>query len=269
MKWVHATTGEELFLLIREDVLPLLPSSPAVWRELRDLLTGVGGTPNFHSYVNGAVATKAARRLVRFCAEATEGAADTTHVRIVSKFVTEEVFPGLESRMTGRVARLVVEATRVSGRDISSATRKKVLRGMGTITCYLCGHELSPTAADGDEAFLGIDHIWPSSMGGENFEENALPACRTCQVRKGDGASWEWISVHNLVWSAAPSEATTSKMPRETRIARHVLRATEVATANRCTLKEAFLQIGAMTWPSSFTRTGLPTTFFDLQTSEA
>jgi hypothetical protein len=269
MKWDAATSGERLFLFIREDVLPQLPESPNVWTHIQDVLSALGGSPDFHAYFRGAVAIQAMRRLLRHCAEATDGAAESTHVKLVSKFASEEVFPALDKDPLGRLSRLVLGASKVSGRAITSATRKDTLQRLRQIRCYLCGLELDPNSTDQqDPARLTLDHLWPSSIGGESTEENLLPACGICQIRKADSPSWEWLNIHNLVWPSIPDDELRQRLQGSTRIARHFHHATALASARRCTLKAAFAILGKMIFPGIFERTGQPTTFFDLRTEE-
>jgi hypothetical protein len=268
MRWVAVTSGEQLFLMIREVVLPSLPSSPSTWNEVQEVLSSIGGSLRFDAYVRGAIAVQAMRRLIRHCSELIETASATSHIRLVSDFASEEVFPSLDRALLGRLARLVVPTIRVCGRAISNATRDEVLSEMDEVYCYLCGLRLEPAAPDGEDAFLGLDHIWPSSLGGDSTKENLLPACLVCQHRKADGPSWEWLNVHNLVWSSTPSQDTCSRLPRETRIARHLLHATEIAAENNWSLKQTLVNIGKMNFPSTFARGNLPATFFDMQTLE-
>jgi hypothetical protein len=268
LKWDAVTSGEELFLFIRNDVLPSLPSSRAVWANLREVLNAVGGSPGFNEYFLGAVAIQATRRLVRHCSEETDGAIAAMHVKIVSKFASEDVFPSLDRDLIGRLARLVVQATKASDQNITRTTRTLVLRGMEEVQCYLCGRLLDPAVPDGNPAFLSLDHLWPASIGGESDEDNLLPACCDCQQKKADSPSWEWINLHNMVWPSAPSADATRKIERQTRIARYYHQVTGVAAERRCSLKKVFLELGKMMSPATFARTGVPTTFFDLQTVE-
>jgi 5-methylcytosine-specific restriction endonuclease McrA len=266
VKWPTTTPGEDLFLFIREDVLPVMTESQTAWSNIGQVLSDVGGSRHFANFFRGATAIHGVRRLLKFCDEALPGAAAATHVRTISTFATEEVFPGLSREHTGRLARLAADAYRASNPTISRATRERVLRGLVEVRCYLCGLTLDPDAPDGDPLFLSLDHIWPASLGGDHLDDNLLPACRLCQVKKDDEPSWEWLNVHNHVWGSAPSAEATNRVERQTRIARHFHHATELASAQRHTLKVTFRQLGPMIFPSRFEPTGWPTSFFDLQT---
>lgn len=266
MKWKASTSGETLFLFIRESLLPELPESPAAWSHLGQVVNDVAGSRYFSDFIQGAIASQALRRLLMFCNDELPHAGPSTHQRLVYSFANEEMFPGLGRDDLNRLARLVLDAYQNSAVPISRATRNRILKPLSSIRCYLCTLELDLEVPDGHERFFGLDHIWPSSLGGESIDENLLPACRQCQIKKGDGPSWEWVSVHNLSWSAAPSDESINRIERHTRIARHLHHATTRAESQRCSIKQALCELGPMVFPARFDPTGRPSGFFQLQT---
>jgi 5-methylcytosine-specific restriction endonuclease McrA len=47
--------------------------------------------------------------------------------------------------------------------------------------CHVCGKQLEPTAA-----CTTLDHVIPIGQGGTNDINNLQPACRDCNVNRGD-----------------------------------------------------------------------------------
>ena len=96
MRWQAVTPGEQLFLAIRDGVLPSLPAMEKPWSDLQDVFVGASGSPFFSSYLHGALAVIAMRRVLRFWAErAPSIAAPDQRIRVVSDFFAEEVFSGV------------------------------------------------------------------------------------------------------------------------------------------------------------------------------
>lgn len=54
-------------------------------------------------------------------------------------------------------------------------------------TCYLCGHKFESSDLDG----ITKDHVIPIKKGGPDAAFNVLPACRSCNSRKGNKFLWE------------------------------------------------------------------------------
>lgn len=262
------TAGERLFLLIRGDVLDSLGNKQANWMNFGQLIEMTGGGGDFTDYLRGAISAFAMRRLLRFWASEIDLTPnEANHVRRVSKFVNEELFVGLDKQLTAEVARAVVAAHVVSSKEIPRGVRKLVTRDRQRLHCYLCNQPLDPDAIEGTEEFLTLEHLWPSSIGGDSIEENLLPACHECQGISKDTISWEWVNVHNYVLPPLPSaEALKRGVGPRVRYARHYLEAIRLCDAERLTLKESFLKLGPMNDAVGHRITRLPVTFFDLET---
>jgi hypothetical protein len=165
-----------------------------------------------------------------------------------------------------RIARLVVNALACSYRGVTQATRRRLLNGSTTVTCYLCGVPLDATVLDQQDArFLTFEHLWPKSAGGDNIDENLLPACRFCQEAKADALSWEWLNVHNLILATRPSPVAYRAVTRGAKVARRYLHVMELCEENRLSLKEGFVRAGPWQTQLTSARTGSPVTFFDLR----
>lgn len=267
MKWEAATPGEELFLAIRDQALPSLSVMESCWDDLNDVFLGASGSHQFANYLRGAVSVVAMKRLLQFWAGARQTViAPDQQVRVVSDFISHEVFTGLDRAIRMRVARLVIEALRCSYREVTPRARRRLLNGTTAVTCYLCGAALDATVSDQtDDRLLTFEHLWPKSAGGDNIDENLLPACRHCQNAKADALSWEWLNVHNLILAAAPSADAFRSVPRGAKIARRYLHVMQLCEESRLSLKEGFLRAGPWSGQLTARRTGHPVTFFDLR----
>jgi hypothetical protein len=261
------TAGEKLYLLIRDRMLESSSEASTFWASAKNVLGPLGGSANFPAYFKGAAAVHVTRRILRYWMEEKPSVGDEAmYVRNVSTFVRREVFPSLANDDITRVSRAVIEAERAAGKPISGGCRKNVLREQRGHSCYLCGKELDAKAGDGEPCALTLEHLWPTSMGGDSVEANLLPACTHCQRDSQDAISWEWANVHNLVLSSSPSASALKSVNGKLRYARHYLEAMTLADAQHLTLKEAFMRLGHMKSPITHSKTSLPVTFFDLQT---
>lgn len=267
MKWMAVTPGEELYLAIRDHAIPSLAAMGTPWDELKELLSAASGSDYFPHYLRGAISVVAMRRMLQFWAEtAPLVGAPGQRVRVVSDFIRDQVFVGLESTMRIRIARLVVSAHERSFRPVTQAIRRRLLGGNTAAICYLCGAHLD-ARVNNDRApnFLTFEHLWPASAGGDNVDENLLPACRYCQEAKADAMSWEWFNIHNLVLSATPSDEAFRSVTRATKVARRYLHVMELCEERRYSLKRGFIVVGPWETLPSADRTGSPVTFFSLR----
>jgi hypothetical protein len=262
------TAGERLYFLLRDEVLDLTGDGAMRWTNIGSLLESVSGGPNFSAYIKGATAIHAMRRLLRFWEdERPEIPDESQHVRKVATFIRGEMFPSIGEEQSRKIARAVVMAERASKRPINSSSRAAVLKETRRHLCYLCGLQLDPRAAEGSPEVLALEHLWPTSMGGDSIEANLLPACSRCQHDTQDALSWEWLNIHNLVLPTSPSVRALESVSRRVRYARHYLEALTATEEEHLSLKEAFLRLGPIKADISYIKTGLPLTFFDLQTA--
>lgn len=263
------TAGERLFLLLRDGVFDALGNKQANWMNFEELIGRAGGDGDFAGYVRGAMSAFAMRRLLRFWAsEIGMTPHEANHVRRVSRFVSEDLFPSLDAQLTAQVARAVVAAHVASSNTIPTGVRRLVVRDQNRLHCYLCQQSLDPTAGQGSKEFLTLEHLWPSSIGGDSIEANLLPACVACQRITQDTISWEWVNVHNYVLPPQPSATALDKgVGLKVRYARHYLQVLRLCDAEGLTLKESFLKLGPMNATLRHRATRLPVTFFDLETA--
>ena len=260
------TAGEKLYFLIRDEVIHTIGDRNARWSQAKSFFDALDDDSSFTSYVKGAVAVRATRQLTRFWSWKRESIVNQSqYIRILMAFLKEEMFLTTEPEVLRKVATATEEAFLASGRDPSSNLRKTVLGRGPTCKCYLCGKELNSASADAAD-HPTVEHIWPSSMGGDTIEENLLPACKGCQNLTKDTLSWEWVNIQNWVLPVCPSVDALTAVDRRTRYARHFFEAMTRAETERKTLKEALISLGPMQSPPTHIGSGKPVTFFDLQT---
>lgn len=260
------TSGERLFFLIKGSIIPDLGKAGS-WDFLSHALESMSGNAGLFHYVRGALAIHAARRLIRLWQHELETPIlEHLRVRRAVRLATSEVFPGLDDYSAQRLGRALVQAVDATDRRIPPSIRKAILGKSRYYRCYLCNFGLDARAPEGDEAFATLEHLWPSSIGGESVEENLLPACCSCQGAKEDALSWEWTNVHNVVLPAAASDDCLKAIRWSTRIARHYMHVIAYCHENGCSLKNGFQNVGPISTPLRHDCLHRPVSFFDLTT---
>lgn len=158
---------------------------------------------------------------------------------VVDYFRVAEIYARLE---------LAVAAARSS---ISAGTRNQLRSQCEREApwCYLCGTELD-FGVRGSVREFTLDHVWPQAFGGNSEPENLLPACRSCNERKGHAASWSLYPVQALVHGYRPSSDDIAAMPKEMRFAVHTRTAMREAKLRDLSLKEAFVRLGRPDLPT-------------------
>jgi hypothetical protein len=86
--------------------------------------------------------------------------------------------------------------------------------------------------------------VWPRAYGGESVEENLLPACKSCNGRKGDIAMWALYPIQAIVCGFNMDESDFALVPKEARLAAHARIAGSMARADDISLKEAYVRLG-------------------------
>ena len=72
-----------------------------------------------------------------------------------------------------------------------------------TLPCPFCGKpvyegaDVCPYCREESDRFI-IEHVIPLSRGGENTIYNVIPACWSCNERKGRKMPWGWLPAHRL-----------------------------------------------------------------------
>jgi hypothetical protein len=147
------------------------------------------------------------------------------------------------------VARQSLYAAKMSKRDITKATKRKVRQDRLEVECYLCGNMCIHKSTDAMAAIY-YEHVWPASYGGDSIDGNLLPACYGCNEAKGDMILWHTGAIFSFVLRPAPSDDERTRITRREKVARRIQDIVASANEAGCTLKEAAISIG----PAKFER---------------
>lgn len=113
--------------------------------------------------------------------------------------------------------------------------------------CYMCGCGLNFLIADPITGYT-LEHIWPHSYGGDNIEDNFLPACASCNSKKkADFATWAMPGIQSLLLGLSPRDIRLDEIHGSFKFSLHYRAAQQLAMEKRKSLKEAFLEIGPWT----------------------
>ncbi len=253
------TSGETLYYHIRNNVLPSVEHAAEAWRTLNSIHFDVAASSGLQDFLQGVVAIHACRRLLQCFKHATANGPSDHTIPSVAKNVARELFPRSGRDDIAKIGRMLVHAGRTNP-TIPNGVRARVL-GARTpfFKCYLCDTPI-------ERAGLSLDHLWPSSLGGESVDDNLLPACAVCQKIKADAATWESVAIHDLVLPAADTLAHVPNVPGPIQIACHHLNAIEECKEGSLNLKQAYLRIGPARY-ARVRRVGVPVTFFEIRIS--
>ncbi|QSR30852.1 hypothetical protein CFI00_10175 [Nocardioides sp. S5] len=221
------------------------------WERLATALVSTGRGDDWSAAIQDMAVLHLARRLIAGGASIVASSADwdlvvereikqmVVDTMVVDYFRVGEIYARLE---------LAVEAARSK---ISPGTRSQLRSECQREApwCYLCGADLDFGAKNSALEFT-LDHVWPQAFGGNSDPENLLPACRSCNERKGHAASWSLYPVQALVHGYRLSSDDLAAMPKEMRFAVHSRIAMQEASLSGSSLKEAFVRLGRPDLPT-------------------
>ena len=221
------------------------------WRHLATALVPTGRGDEWAEAIQDMAVLHLARRLIAGGASIVASSTDWDLVvereikqmildtMVVDYFKVGEIYARLE---------MAVAAARSS---IPAGIRKQLRSECQRETpwCYLCGTDLDFGVTNSVREFT-LDHVWPQAFGGNSDPENLLPACRSCNERKGHAASWTLYPVQSLVHGYRLSSEDVAALPKEMRFAVHSRTAIKEAKAAGSSLKEAFARLGRPDLPT-------------------
>src|SRR5205814_5914084 len=120
---IELTTGERLFAMVRDASLQATSRFQHAWPIVASTLTDLAGTDQFASYIRGAIAIHAMRRMLRLWDEVAseQPPVETMAVKIASRLIKREVFPSIGDDLINRLARTTIAAERVSRQSIGKS----------------------------------------------------------------------------------------------------------------------------------------------------
>ncbi len=244
---VYETNGQHLATFLRDHHLG---GSGAAWTQMAIALVPTGRAEIWVDAVREMTALHLTRRLV--CAGVVivgrRGEFDAVAERAVQQLVLDTMI--VDYFVVGDLMRRLEPAIRSARRTISPTVRRE-LEGFTRREmpyCYLCGTDL--TFDDAGPTSFTIDHVWPRAYGGDSEPENLLPACRSCNNRKGLTPSWSLYPVQALVAGFELEHSDIMEMPKEMRFAVQSRAAAAHAAATSVSLKEAFVNLGRPDLPT-------------------
>jgi hypothetical protein len=90
-----------------------------------------------------------------------------------------------------------------------------------------------------------LEHVWPSSLGGDSITDNLVPACANCNAKKGDLVTWEQGSVHEFIYPI--NFHLSDYLPRLPLVQKILLQRRAVvilAQREKISLKKALVRVG-------------------------
>ena len=143
-------------------------------------------------------------------------------------------------------------AIRSTRQKINSSTRRVIEAEARKAMpyCYLCGTDLDFDSNEDYWTAFTIDHVWPRAYGGNSLADNLLPACQSCNVKKGHTPSWSMYPVQALIAGHQLDDEKLATLPKEMRFSVQSRAAAHHATANATSLKDAFISLGRPGTPS-------------------
>jgi hypothetical protein len=247
----YETNGEHLANFLRHRHLG---DDPGTWNQLGIALLPTGRAKEWVDAVQDMTALHLTRRLVSAGISIVNkyGDIDSVAERELQQMVLETMI--IDYFVVGEVVVRLAPAIRAARRDISGTTRTQ-LEGFARREmpfCYLCGTDLV-FDEPGPTRFT-IDHVWPRAYGGDSEPENLLPACQSCNNRKGMTPSWSMYPVQALVAGFEIDSADVALLPKEMRFAMHAREVAACAVDKRVSLKEAFVALGRVDVPTVINR---------------
>jgi hypothetical protein len=110
--------------------------------------------------------------------------------------------------------------------------------------CYMCNGRIDYTDTGRDRDKYTLEHIWPRTAGGDSIEENALPACASCNGVKTNYATWGMVAVQSLLLGLKPKPQRLEEIDKTYKFALHYRAARKFARSEGCSMKDAFLRLG-------------------------
>lgn len=186
--WRAATHGEELFLLLYDQVGRRLTIDGGAEVGLDFLVDPAG----FRSFSRLVATSEVFVRCVRLAADTSRLQPNATPREFAIQARHDLDLPAsmLKSPGFGELLKQVGNVVLHEKREPDYLRRFTKDDGS---RCYMCG----VTFIDKHERHAqSTEHIWPVSLGGQSIGENLIPACVDCNSKRGNMATWVNGPVH-------------------------------------------------------------------------
>lgn len=241
------TEGERLFhLLANIGHLELVRNRIAEHSYLR--LSGRDA--QFGEYLEGAVLCFCFKRLMKIVHGVFPD--KTIDVTIGNKKVFDQLrywFSWLKKEDLSRLSRVAISAQQASNQKIHKDIENEIFNSYHQHYCCFCGCLLDRDSKgmfrDPNGKRATLEHIWPSSLGGNSIIENLLPACTICNENKSDLFIWQQGLAHDFVYPVNfHSHESFKTIRRKDKILIQRRAVMVLAQRDRLTLKEALKKVG-------------------------
>lgn len=254
------TDGEKLGRYLEMNII-----TPKAWINLAEPLWVTNRSEELLFFFRHLTAVNLVGRLVigGNTLAAGRGADDPTFKRDLRDYISWDFqFP---RDRQDQINRLVASAIKAARHDISTRlyTRMKQWAQRSHPYCYMCGVALD-FYDEKSHLFFTCEHIWPRSYGGNSEEANLLPACASCNEKKGNFATWVMPSIQALILGIKPNSSSLGGLHGSYKFALHYRAAQRHAEENKVTLKQAFLAIGPWENPPRVLDDNAAADFFNL-----
>lgn len=242
-----STAGERLYQrLLAHGMKDLRSSRLGEQKFVR--LTGRGAP--FGTYLEGSTIAFAFKRIMK----ASHGIfRDKTVDRAICNLrlsaTLREWYGWLDKDDLGALVRDALRAHDASDKPITKSIETEIWHKRRIHKCCFCGTALTASSdsivrdVQGKKATL--EHVWPSSLGGDSVPDNLVPACADCNRVKSDLVTWEQGSVHEFIY---PINFHLSdyfpRLPLAHKILLQRRAVVMLAQRDKISLKQALLRVG-------------------------
>jgi 5-methylcytosine-specific restriction endonuclease McrA len=237
-RYPETTAGEKLFQYIACDIL-----DEGYANQLCDTQAlQIGGRSNdLGQYFYGFNCCNIFARLIRKTERVIQQDRPDP-ARIITQYAEShlEITNRIKAR---RLSALALAANKSAGRSIPYSVGLAVIGSRILHHCYICGNSISKSKDD-ESSKLELEHIWPSSYGGDSIEENILPACGVCNRNKADMLLWYTGHLAGFCLKPQPSVSEQVQVKRREKIAWFMRNTYNIAIKYNISLKNAALQHG-------------------------
>jgi hypothetical protein len=161
---------------------------------------------------------------------------------VLDRYLTDVLYNELlvDFEETRQLLPFVRDALHVSDRPIPNGLRREVMDSHPP-ACVFCGASLGKSEGD---SRLTIEHVWPSSLGGDTDFDNLCPACSCCNSNHNHRSMWTQYWFQDFFLPPMASEKSIDAAnSRRNRIGIQFLRASLLQGEHR-SLKAALYAVG-------------------------
>jgi 5-methylcytosine-specific restriction endonuclease McrA len=242
-----STEGEKLFQHMGKLALTDLSKNRLSQQKFIRL---TGRTDHFGNYLEGSMISFAFKRLIK----ATQGIyhdvnSDREVCNIRLNRLLIDWFWWLDRDSISSLMRCTLRAFDASNKSIANGISTDIWGAAHIHKCCFCGDLLTAvgnsTFNDSKGNKASLEHVWPSSLGGDSNKDNLVPACFECNNKKGDLLTWEDGHIHNFIYKVDFNHSDfINDLPRIQRIMLQRRAVFTLANREKITLKQALLRVG-------------------------